>query len=108
MSPLVDHSRERDQSVELKQRTVRDWRKVRKMDMYAGSCSSETDLSVSRGTFTRIAAGVGLAALLAGPAVADGGSKRTVVITGANSGIGMDAATKLVGIGKVESRYFFA
>lgn len=42
-------------------------------------------------------AGAALAALLAGPNVADGaGGPRTVVVTGANSGIGLDAATKLV------------
>lgn len=54
---------------------------------------------MTRGGFGITAGGAALAALLAGPgpSVAEGASeKRTVVITGANSGIGLDAATKLV------------
>ena len=54
---------------------------------------------MTRGGFGSTAAGAALAALLAGPSVADGtggGTKRTVVLTGASSGIGLDAATKLV------------
>ena len=44
-----------------------------------------------------MAASAALAALLAGPDLAEGaGTKRTVVLTGANSGIGLDAAAKLV------------
>eukprot|EP00904_Undaria_pinnatifida_P002452 jgi/Undpi1/12207/HiC_scaffold_5.g01883.m1 len=55
---------------------------------------------MTRGGFGTTAAGAALAALLAGPDVAEGvgagGAKRTVVLTGASSGIGLDAATKLV------------
>lgn len=51
---------------------------------------------MTRGGFSITAAGAALAALLAGPSVAEGTGKRTVVLTGANSGIGLDAATKLV------------
>lgn len=53
-------------------------------------------LKMTRGGFSITAAGAALAALLAPSAAADVGDKRTVVITGANSGIGLDAATKLV------------
>lgn len=51
---------------------------------------------MTRGGFGITAAGAALAALLAGPSVAEGSGKRTVVLTGASSGIGLDAATKLV------------
>lgn len=51
---------------------------------------------MTRGGFSITAAGAALAALLAGPSVAEGAGKRTVVLTGASSGIGLDAATKLV------------
>lgn len=51
---------------------------------------------MTRGGFSITAAGAALAALLAGPSVAEGTGKRTVVLTGASSGIGLDAATKLV------------
>ena len=63
---------------------------------------------MTRGGFGTTAAGAALAALLAGPDVAEGvgagGAKRTVVLTGASSGIGLDAATKLVG---TSTCYFF-
>lgn len=51
---------------------------------------------MTRGGFSITAAGAALAALLAGPSEAEGSGKRTVVLTGASSGIGLDAATKLV------------
>ncbi|CAN0083742.1 unnamed protein product, partial [Discosporangium mesarthrocarpum] len=44
-------------------------------------------------------AAAALVSLLSGPSVAAGGEKRTVVLTGANSGIGLDAAKKLVSLG---------
>lgn len=53
-------------------------------------------LKMTRRGFSITAAGAALAALLAPNAAAAVGDKRTVVITGANSGIGLDAATKLV------------
>eukprot|EP00903_Cladosiphon_okamuranus_P012458 g11667.t1 len=56
-------------------------------------------LQITRGGFSVTAAGAALAALLAGPSVAEGTGKRTVVVTGASSGIGLDAATKLVAMG---------
>ncbi|CAN0002655.1 unnamed protein product [Ectocarpus sp. 6 AP-2014] len=56
-------------------------------------------LKMTRGGFSVTAAGAALAALLAGPSQAEGAGKRTVVLTGASSGIGLDAATKLVAMG---------
>ncbi|CAN0119955.1 unnamed protein product, partial [Ectocarpus fasciculatus] len=65
-------------------------------------------LKMTRGGFSVTAAGAALAALLAGPSqarflrrntFAEGAGKRTVVLTGASSGIGLDAATKLVAMG---------
>ncbi|CAN0451620.1 unnamed protein product [Ectocarpus sp. 12 AP-2014] len=79
-------------------------------------------LKMTRGGFSVTAAGAALAALLAGPRQArflrrntgplensvnyhvsflqaEGAGKRTVVLTGASSGIGLDAATKLVAMG---------
>lgn len=55
---------------------------------------------LTRGTFAqKVPAGPGLPALLAaGASATNGGVKRTVLVTGANSGIGLDAATKLVRI----------
>lgn len=61
-----------------------------------GGLESDGSLT-TRGGFAKAVAASGLAALLAGaPSVAEGASKRTVVVTGANSGLGLDAATKLV------------
>lgn len=62
----------------------------------ANNFGSDND-GMSRGNFAKAAAATGLAALLADtPSVADSGPTRTVVVTGANSGLGLDAATKLV------------
>ncbi|CAM9268143.1 unnamed protein product [Sphacelaria rigidula] len=64
-----------------------------------GGLESDGSLT-TRGGFAKAVAASGLAALLAGaPSVAEGASKRTVVVTGANSGLGLDAATKLVSLG---------
>lgn len=61
---------------------------------------------MTRGGFSITAAGAALAALLAGPGGAEGSGKRTVVLTGASSGIGLDAASKLVRETE-RNRYFF-
>lgn len=55
---------------------------------------------MTRASFSLTTAGAALAALLTGPNGAEAAdtSKRTIVLTGANSGIGLDAATKLVSL----------
>lgn len=67
-----------------------------KTTVFGNDDSLAIDSSMTRRKLASVATGIGLTALLAGPSIADEGTKRTVVITGANSGIGLDAAKKLV------------
>lgn len=67
-----------------------------KVTIFGDDDSLAIDSSMTRRTLASVATGIGLATLLAGASIADEGTKRTVVITGANSGIGLDAAKKLV------------
>lgn len=96
LSSRHNMQRQRDDLLEMTPCRTCNRENMAKMNMFTSASESGASWSLTRKKFTEVVAGVGLATLLAGPSVADGGSKRTVVVTGANSGLGLDAVTKLV------------